>query len=292
MDSPSITYLENTSATIYLKGPQTCLKVFGSPMSPGRRGWAFQYWDSTDADKQWASVEAGTDIVVTHTPAYGHLDTAPQGEKAGCKALEETLRSVKPRMHICGHIHGARGAEKVRWASGPPSPFSPTSEGDREDNMVDYVEPWTDPGKDNKKISLLDLTKKSWRGLQNDAGALPRHVVPDSLRDVFGGLDNESEGPQPDADKSMSTSSLEHSALHDNSEALWRRKRGGAIEHAGPCCGEVDADALGRVETAMINAAFLGPRIAGKAMVFSKPIVVDIDLPVWHFMSDNETDVQ
>jgi hypothetical protein len=53
-------------------------------------------------------------------------------------------------------------------------------------------------------------------------------------------------------------------------------------------CGEVDA--VGKVETAMINAAFLGPRIPGKAMQFNKPIVVDVELPLWRF--SNDTDMQ
>jgi hypothetical protein len=33
----------------------------------------------------------------------------------------------------------------------------------------------------------------------------------------------------------------------------------------------------------MINAAFLGPRIAGTPMSFNKPIIVDVELPVWSF---------
>jgi hypothetical protein len=36
-----------------------------------------------------------------------------------------------------------------------------------------------------------------------------------------------------------------------------------------------------RRETAMINAAYLGPREHGVSKTFNKPIVVDVDLPVW-----------
>jgi len=285
--SPSITYLENSSATIYLKGPKTCFKIFGSPSSPGRRGWAFQYWDPLDASKLWEKIEDDTDIVITHTPAYGHVDTAEPGDKAGCPILLEKLAKVRPKMHVCGHIHSGRGVERVRWKTSPPTD-------DTSPSLVESIEHWTDPGAGNKKISLLDLTCKTGRGLENDVRALPRHVLPGSLRDLFEGPDTQSEGPLPDADMHNSTSSLETSALHQhNNEAPWRRKRGGAMQYTGCSdvgCGEVDA--VGKVETAMINAVFMGPRIPSKAMEFSKPIVVDVELPVWNFSTDNEEHVQ
>lgn len=37
----------------------------------------------------------------------------------------------------------------------------------------------------------------------------------------------------------------------------------------------------GRKETLMVNAAILGPRVSGKALVLNKPIVIDVDVPVW-----------
>jgi hypothetical protein len=43
-------------------------------------------------------------------------------------------------------------------------------------------------------------------------------------------------------------------------------------------------------ETAVINAAFLGPRVNGRTTGTNKPIVVDIELPVW--MGDGGVDVQ
>jgi 3',5'-cyclic AMP phosphodiesterase CpdA len=285
LESPSITYLENSSATLYLTsptGPQTCLKVFGSPSSPGQRGWAFQYWDDEEAARLWSQIPEDADIVITHTPARGHCDRATKDERTGCTQLAERLAVVRPKMHVCGHIHEARDVERVRWS--PPSTNDDHS-------LVESVEHWTDPGAGNKKISLLNLSSRSGRALQNSTGALPRHVLPSSLKGRLGGQPAhiQDEGPQP---SSIPTSSLEDCALDDNNEAdeaLWRRKAGGAIEARSDVgCGEVDADTLAvaahaRVETAMINAAFLGPRLAGKAMEFNKPVVVDIDLPVWRF---------
>jgi hypothetical protein len=288
LNSPFITYLENSSATVYLTsptGPQTCLKVFGSPSSPGQRGWAFQYWDDGEAARLWSQIPEDVDVVITHTPARGHCDRATKDERTGCTQLAERLAEVRPKLHVCGHIHEARGVERVRWRTS-----SSTSTNDNH-SLVESVERWTDPGAGNKKISLLNLSSRSRRALQNSTGALPRHVLPSTLKGRFGGQPAriQNEGPQPN---SIPTSSLEDCALHDNNEAneaLWRRKAGGVIETRSDVgCSEVDADTLAdashaRLETAMINAAFLGPRIAGKAMEFNKPVVVDIDLPVWRF---------
>lgn len=195
-------------------------------------------------------------------------------DRAGCEILRSRLEVVRPKVHVCGHIHGGREVERVRWKEGVEE--------------SDIVQSWSDPGKGNKKISLLDLTRKSGRALENDSGALPRHFVLESLRDAFEAqpdANGESEGLQPDVDTSLPTLSLDDGALQ--SEARWRRKRGGAMQYTSLGCGEVDAHNEGpfggKLETAMINAAFLGPRIPGKTMEFNKPIVVDVDLPVWQF---------
>ncbi|KAL5116419.1 hypothetical protein ACEQ8H_005655 [Pleosporales sp. CAS-2024a] len=136
LEAPSITYLEHEAATLYLTGAGTCLKVFGSPYSPGRRTWAFQYWGDDKAESLWETREMdGADVVITHTPAT--------------------------------------------------------------------------------------------------------------------------------------------------------RGNGG--------CGEVDADAdsaVERAETLMVNAAFLSQRVAGQAPRFNKPIVIDVDLPLWRLDSEADSSVQ
>jgi hypothetical protein len=277
--SPSLTYLEHEAATIYLSAPQTCFKIFGSPYSPGRRGWAFQYWGEDEAKRLWEGNEAmsDADIVVTHTPAHGHRDTTQEGERAGCTTLTQVLSTIRPMLHVCGHIHNARGVERVHWGND------------------ESVEAWTDPGAGNKKLSLVDLTKKAKNAIQN-TGRVTRHVLPDSLTGQPGGCQEGSE------QESKSTSSLVGDALNEAGVETWRRKQGGAIEcrqirRSGVGRSEVDAvtEALGlpegkaleqRSETVMINAAFLGQRIVGKASTFNKPIVVDVELPVWEFDSE------
>ena len=56
-------------------------------------------------------VPRDTEILLTHTPAYGILDTASRGVHAGCQTLSTTLEGLEHyRMHVFGHIHEAHGA--------------------------------------------------------------------------------------------------------------------------------------------------------------------------------------
>jgi hypothetical protein len=62
------------------------------------------------------NIPRGTDVVVTHGPARGHGDGHSQyAGGAGCVYLLRELRRVRPRLHVCGHIHRARGVEHVDW---------------------------------------------------------------------------------------------------------------------------------------------------------------------------------
>ncbi|SPN98792.1 related to phosphoesterases [Cephalotrichum gorgonifer] len=157
--SKTITYLSHSSATITLtspSGPRTTFRVFGSPGSPRRSIFpsefsAFQYIvppeipraDTPDVFPQpWDEVPLDTDVLITHTPARSHLDRNDDGVHLGCEALLRTMRNVRPRLAVCGHVHPARGAEHVSW--GPPG-------------GQDEVEEWTDPAPEGKKICLVDL---------------------------------------------------------------------------------------------------------------------------------------
>jgi hypothetical protein len=283
-ESNSITYLENESRLIYLRsptGPGTHFKVFGSPCTPGPRKWAFEY-EEKDAGRLWNKIPEDVDVVVTHTPPKGHCDGAIKDDRSGCSTLLQRLAQVRPLLHTCGHIHEARGIERIHW-----SPF-------RSDSLVDNVDYWKDPGSGNRKLSLLDLTSKSGRPLCNSAGRT-RQSVPDALQCGVGDQPGLSlsgyKALQPDQGNLNPTSSLIRGALQE-SEALGRiehsgaMKRRGSIQHESPCKAALDGTESRsqghehRAETVVINAAFLGPRINGKTIQTNKPIVVDIDLPV------------
>jgi len=91
--------------TIEIEG----IKIFGSPYSPTfGYGWAFNT-ARHKIDKHWQLIQQNTDIVITHSPAKGMLDLTRSGDKAGCGTLLYRLGQIKPKYHICGHIHEEGG---------------------------------------------------------------------------------------------------------------------------------------------------------------------------------------
>ena len=171
-NSPSITYLDHGSANIRLAkpdGPRTAFKVFGSPYSPARGLWAFGYDSLEKASRLWDQIPSDTDVVVTHTPPKYHCDESTDRGSAGCEALRQTLWRVRPRLAICGHVHEGRGAERILWDLDAPN--------------ITYKEnhtlQWIDPGQDNKKQSIIDLTFIGGADLDNTAvGDETQKLVP------------------------------------------------------------------------------------------------------------------
>ena len=94
---------------------QRVLKFYGAPQIP-RCGpdtdFAFQYGRSDHEDAWTGTTPQDTDILITHTPPRHHLDL-PWG--MGCDFLRKEVWRVKPRVHICGHIHAGHGKEDVWW---------------------------------------------------------------------------------------------------------------------------------------------------------------------------------
>jgi len=102
-----IIYLSSEFTTLRIR--ERTLKVFGCPLTHKYGNWAFQHPPTKDI---WANIiPSGTDIVVTHGPAKGHLDN----DAAGCPHLIRELWRVKPRLAVWGHMHHGRGKETVLW---------------------------------------------------------------------------------------------------------------------------------------------------------------------------------
>jgi hypothetical protein len=164
MNSASFVYLNNESATIRFKtsdGLQTTLKVFGSPYTPARhRGIYSAFGYGTDeAEELWSKIPLDTDIVVTHMPPKAHCDEVVPGHSIGCEMLRQALWRVRPRLAVCGHVHPARGAERVRWDLSPGA--GPGAESSSV--KVDL------PPRGSKKQNLVDLTGRKQRpALDND----------------------------------------------------------------------------------------------------------------------------
>jgi predicted phosphohydrolase len=85
------------------------LKIWGSPVTP-LYGGAFGMSNPADRRRHWRKIPDSTDILVTHGPPYGVLDTAPGSTlHEGCPELLEAVIRIEPRLHVFGHVHGAYG---------------------------------------------------------------------------------------------------------------------------------------------------------------------------------------
>jgi Icc-related predicted phosphoesterase len=58
----------------------------------------------------WKNIPSNLDLLVTHMPPYGILDTTEDGRHIGCKMLLDKVKEIQPRMHTFGHIHERAGA--------------------------------------------------------------------------------------------------------------------------------------------------------------------------------------
>ncbi|KAI2607936.1 Metallo-dependent phosphatase [Hypoxylon sp. NC1633] len=273
VQSRSLIYLKHSGRTIKLtspSGPHTTFNVFGSPYVPECSKWAFQYSRSTlskdaAAENLWKDIPLDTDILVTHGPARTHRDETRHGEAAGCESLRQAMWRVRPRIALCGHVHEARGVERVRW--------------DLSNKHVRFRElpntyQWKDPGMDNEKNSLVDLTAKSGMPLDNVGSnvSLQSAAVATSVVRRVDGLAT---------DRVTATGTGEEPAPKSADLGIGTRGFSG-----NPASARSDGKAfigrLGRKETCVVNCALQAsnyPHSGPRSL--HKPIVIDIDLPVW-----------
>ncbi|MCE4600850.1 MAG: metallophosphoesterase family protein [Desulfurococcales archaeon] len=61
---------------------------------------------------QSLSPSSGVDVLVSHHPPRGVLDRTFIGLRAGLKELWDIISSLKPRVHVFGHIHESSGFEE------------------------------------------------------------------------------------------------------------------------------------------------------------------------------------
>jgi hypothetical protein len=153
----------------------------------------------------------------------------------------------------------------------------------------DYVTRWEDPGKDNKKLSLIDLTAKGGDMIKNDGS------VGDWEGDGMADLVKLSAPVIPTMETMAPKTSRRPTAMLGISrvmtnllavppESLPPANRGqGGLPPSLRCDLEALSGRLGRQETCIVNAAIMAsssPHGSG-GKKFNKPIVLDIDLPMW-----------
>ena len=103
----NITYLQDDSRLL----SEDMVNVYGSPWQPEFYNWAFNLpRQGVELKERWDSIPSNTDILITHGPAYGYVDKViGRTENLGCELLAERIKELKPKIHVCGHIHTGYG---------------------------------------------------------------------------------------------------------------------------------------------------------------------------------------
>lgn len=107
----AITYLHDSGAEV------AGLRFWGAPWTPEFFDWAFMLPRGEPLRARWDLIPAGTEVLVTHGPPYGHGDVAAPFPKlppraVGCFELLQAVRRVRPRLHLFGHIHEGYGVSR------------------------------------------------------------------------------------------------------------------------------------------------------------------------------------
>ena len=106
-----IDYLQDNMLLVGGENYEDMVKIWGSPWQPEFYNWAFNLpREGEELREKWAQIPTDIDILVTHGPAHGYLDRVIGGwENLGCELLAESIKSKKPKIHVCGHIHTGYG---------------------------------------------------------------------------------------------------------------------------------------------------------------------------------------
>ncbi len=96
---------------IYLQDQETIIKgvkFYGTPWQLPFMNWAFNVSEE-DLYRKFSFIPDVVDVLITHSPPRGILDSIPTKTDLGSKALLEKVLQIKPRYHIFGHIHYGYG---------------------------------------------------------------------------------------------------------------------------------------------------------------------------------------
>jgi len=278
-----VIFLNHSAAAVSLntsEGSQVSFTVFGSPYVPARGNWAFGYeHNSNQAAALWNDIPLDTDIVVTHTPPYNHCDASPKWGAAGCKELRKALWRIRPLLVVCGHVHEARGVERVIWRL--DLPYTPYLE--------ESTDIWMDPGAGNKKMSKVDLTISGGKPLDND-GSLTRRTFENrvSFSPDIGHRNHSFSDEEEEFETTETTSLPTHSTTATiSTEEAMSDPHYDLSSHSMARLSRLDtqnlkalAGRMHRRETCIVNAAIMARSWGNGPKRYNKPIIIDLDLPV------------
>jgi len=106
----NITYLQDQIDVIG-ETTEDMVKIWGSPWQPEFYNWAFNLPRNGESLKaKWDLIPTDTDILITHGPAWGYVDKVIGTQTPlGCELLVSKIKEIKPKIHVCGHIHSGYG---------------------------------------------------------------------------------------------------------------------------------------------------------------------------------------
>lgn len=101
----TIDYLQDEKITLSFNDDVT--HIWGSPWQPKFFNWAFNLERGDEIKQKWNLIPKNTDILITHGPPFGKLDFV--NRNVGCEELMSIVESIKPKIHVFGHIHEGAG---------------------------------------------------------------------------------------------------------------------------------------------------------------------------------------
>jgi Icc-related predicted phosphoesterase len=78
----------------------------GIPITPFG-AWSYDFSDD-EARKLLQDLQSGG-VLISHSPPKGVLDMSSDGRSLGSEAVHEIIGIKKPKLVVCGHIHGSAG---------------------------------------------------------------------------------------------------------------------------------------------------------------------------------------
>lgn len=104
-----IIYLQDDHT--YIGDYPDLIKIYGTPWQPFFLNWAFNLpRNGQELKNKWDNIPQDTDILITHGPPFGHLDKViNKNDNLGCELLNNRVNTIKPKIHIFGHIHTGYG---------------------------------------------------------------------------------------------------------------------------------------------------------------------------------------
>jgi Icc-related predicted phosphoesterase len=78
----------------------------GVPVTP------FGAWSYDFTEEEAAALLAGCPprgVLVSHSPPHGAADANSRGQHLGSHAVRDAVLQTRPRLVVCGHIHGSAG---------------------------------------------------------------------------------------------------------------------------------------------------------------------------------------